>query len=188
VSSRIETFSGLYIDPTDMKMGDIVLVDIAHALSNQCRFSGHTKYHYSVAEHSVIVCDQLKGEPPLTRLFALLHDASEAYLQDIPTPLKHSGAFEQYLKWEKILQNQVYTKYCGRLPSEYEEFCIKEKDVSVRKSEQRQLMKPHPEIDLGDTLHVSIWQGGSYASTPGSIITAQQRAKEQFIKRFSELV
>lgn len=79
----IETYSGIkfyFLEPT-LDMVDIE--DIAHALSMQCRYTGHIKHFYSVAEHSVHV-SHLAKDP----LEGLLHDASEAYLTDIASPIK----------------------------------------------------------------------------------------------------
>lgn len=86
----IETRSGIHFAPLTPVVADICIDDIAHALSNQCRFSGHTRVHYSVAEHSVRVSELLErwGEGREVQLWGLLHDASEAYLVDLPTPLK----------------------------------------------------------------------------------------------------
>jgi 5'-deoxynucleotidase YfbR-like HD superfamily hydrolase len=82
---KIRTFTGKYVDPFNLQPEDIDIMDIAHALSNQCRFAGHTKRFYSVAQHCVQVTWNL--EPEL-KIYGLLHDASEAYLIDLPTPIK----------------------------------------------------------------------------------------------------
>ena len=63
-------------------------MDIARALSMTCRYTGHVPRFYSVAEHSVLVSDQLDSLWAGERLVALLHDAAEAYLHDLPTPIK----------------------------------------------------------------------------------------------------
>jgi 5'-deoxynucleotidase YfbR-like HD superfamily hydrolase len=87
----IQTLSGRRVNPLDAAPEDIDPADIARALSNLCRFGGHSKAFYSVAQHSVIVCDLLeqRGATPDELMAALLHDAAEAYLGDLPHPLKH---------------------------------------------------------------------------------------------------
>lgn len=81
----LHTYTGKKIDPANPKPEDFCIEDIAHALSNICRFSGNTSEFYSVAEHCVratyLVEEQFKLE-------TLLHDACEAYLGDVPTPVK----------------------------------------------------------------------------------------------------
>ena len=68
------------------KAQDVHIKDIAHALSNLCRYGGHTSRFYSVAEHSLIMSHLVPFDDALA---ALLHDATEAYLVDMPRPLKH---------------------------------------------------------------------------------------------------
>ena len=87
----IQTLSGRRVNPLDAAPEDIDPVDIADALANLCRFGGHSRGFYSVAQHSVIVCDLLeeRGATPDELMAALLHDAAEAYLGDLPHPIKH---------------------------------------------------------------------------------------------------
>jgi 5'-deoxynucleotidase YfbR-like HD superfamily hydrolase len=87
----IQTVSGRRINPLDASPEDIDLEDIARALANICRFGGHSRAFYSVAQHSTIVCDLLedRGASADELMAALLHDAAEAYLGDLPHPLKH---------------------------------------------------------------------------------------------------
>jgi hypothetical protein len=66
-------------------MEDVDVVDIAHALSLICRFTGHTKYHYSVGQHSIAVSNLCR---PKIAIYGLMHDAAEAYLTDIAHPIK----------------------------------------------------------------------------------------------------
>ena len=82
----IRTYSGKYINVFEPNPDDILIEDIAHSLSNQQRFGGHLPRKYSVAEHSII-CSKF-GHNIENRLDLLMHDASEAYLLDIPSPIK----------------------------------------------------------------------------------------------------
>lgn len=79
------TVSGKRIDLLNPDPEQITLPDIAHGLSRMCRFNGQILGFYSVAEHSVNVANLVTKEQ---KLQALLHDASEAYICDVPTPLK----------------------------------------------------------------------------------------------------
>src|ERR1019366_9954250 len=80
----IRTYSGVRFKPLDPDPA-VGISDIAHALANQCRFGGHSSAFYSVAQHSVRVSEICAAEDAL---WGLLHDASEAYLVDVPAPLK----------------------------------------------------------------------------------------------------
>lgn len=81
-----ETYSGKKIDLLNPDSSQICIKDIARALSKVCRFNGHVNVPYSVAEHSMWVAELV---PKHLKLEALLHDASEAYICDIPTPMKN---------------------------------------------------------------------------------------------------
>src|SRR3990167_3312305 len=86
----ILTYSGTKFWPLNPRVRDVVVRDIAHALAHKCRFTGHVKRFYSVAEHSVILANlpELAEQPCEVRLQALLHDAAEAYLPDVARPIK----------------------------------------------------------------------------------------------------
>lgn len=81
----IRTYTGKRFWPLAPRIEDLDLVDIAHALSLKCRWGGHVPELYSVAQHSVHVA-QLVAEP--FKRWGLLHDAAEAYLPDLCTPIK----------------------------------------------------------------------------------------------------
>jgi hypothetical protein len=111
----ITTFLGVHFYPLDPRPDEIQIEDIAHALSNQCRFSGHVLSFYSVAEHSVRVARALPRE---MALYGLLHDASEAYLVDIPRPLKRLPEFARYLEAEGVLMRAILDRFgLGPLPA-----------------------------------------------------------------------
>lgn len=90
----IETYTGLNYYFLDPQPDQIEIRDIAMALANKCRFSGHTRF-FSIAEHSVTVAQRMGDE---LGMYGLLHDAAEAYLGDIPSPIK------QYLHDYKTLE------------------------------------------------------------------------------------
>jgi hypothetical protein len=87
---EVETFSGRYVDTKNPDPVTICIEDIAHSLSQICRYGGHCFYPYPVGAHSVFVAERVKrqGHPRSVQLAALLHDAAEAYLGDIPRPTK----------------------------------------------------------------------------------------------------
>jgi len=84
------TLSGKNYLPSHPTHDLININDISHALSNICRFAGHVSSFYSVAQHSVLVARIIEGlgGNPYMQLHGILHDATEAYLTDIPTPVK----------------------------------------------------------------------------------------------------
>lgn len=132
--SWIQTYSGKAFDPFNPNPADICIQDIAHALANVCRFTGHTRQFYSVAQHSVEVTTRLPYE---FQRHALLHDASEAYLLDLARPLKQRPEFAGYRAAEKALQEAIYTRF-GLDPITPPE--VKEMDLRMLLLEKRKLM------------------------------------------------
>ena len=115
----IKTYTGKMIRPLAMTAGDLDILDIAHALSRVCRFAGHCRGFLSVAWHSLRVYGRVidmgypvedKENHPLLRA-ALLHDASEAYLGDVPRPLKNHPSFAFYRKVEFQVETIVALKF-----------------------------------------------------------------------------
>jgi hypothetical protein len=98
-------------DPTDLHESAIDIRDIAHALALQCRFGGHCREFYSVAEHCVRVAQFLEqhGFTARTILQGLLHDASEAYLMDVPKPVKIE--LPDYNHMEHQVQAAIFRKF-----------------------------------------------------------------------------
>lgn len=88
--SWITTYTGRRFYPLAPRPQDVCLEDIAHALSMKCRWTGHVRTFYSVAEHSVRVARLLndQGFDARVQLAGLLHDATEAYLPDVASPIK----------------------------------------------------------------------------------------------------
>src|SRR5687768_834502 len=100
----IQTYSGRFVDLEAPAADDLLMVDIAHGLSQICRFGGHTAVPYSVAEHCVLVADVLRevGASIDVQRMGLLHDAAEAYVGDMVQPLRrllpnHRALEERFL-------------------------------------------------------------------------------------------
>src|SRR4051812_26439153 len=87
----LQTVSGRWVNPFDPDAEQLDPDAIARALANQCRFGGHSRVFYSVAQHSVLVSEivEARGGDPEDVFAALMHDATEAYLGDMPHPIKH---------------------------------------------------------------------------------------------------
>lgn len=111
----IRTYSGIYIDVMDPKVDMILLDDIAHGLSHVCRYAGQIGNFYSVAQHSVYVSSLISDKQ--LQLDALLHDATEAYLQDIPSPIKAN--LPDYRKMETRLMSVIAKKFGVQYPFLY---------------------------------------------------------------------
>lgn len=95
----IRTFTGRYVNPLQLRAEDICIEDIAHHLSLVCRYTGACPHHYSVAQHSLEVSKMMEYRWNGNReaaLAGLLHDASEAYLNDIASPVKHDPRMAFY--------------------------------------------------------------------------------------------
>ncbi len=131
----ILTVSGKYINFVETADNVVLVTDIAHALSQVCRFAGHTREFYSVAQHSVLVSQIVAPEFALQALF---HDATEAYIGDVTRPLK--ALLPAYRAIEARLQDDIFAKLGlpPKIPSE-----IKQADLVLLATEQRDLMPWH---------------------------------------------
>lgn len=108
----IQTKNGFMFDPKTGTIDKIDINDIAHALSNLSRYAGHCKKFYSVAEHSVLVFHIVRKLWPQdleAQWAALLHDATEAYVGDVPTPLK--VLLPEYIKIEEKLSKKIAKQF-----------------------------------------------------------------------------
>lgn len=138
--------------------------EIAHALSNLCRFNGHLKEHYDVAHHSVLVAytvrfllrpdgNKLPLDAAERRLLraALLHDGSESMLSDVPRPLKRHASMAPYRAMEERVQRAILR--CFGLEDLHEHPLVKRADAMMLESEKRSLRLPstlRQEFDDGE--------------------------------------
>lgn len=129
----IQTAGRNYVDLADPDPDQIDIEDIAHGLSHICRWVGHTRQFYSVAEHSLLCCNCADPEHALE---ALLHDAAEAYVGDVSTPLK-AMLGPIYTDIEQRIDRVIRAKY--GLP-EQETLVVKRIDQSVMTLELQDIM------------------------------------------------
>lgn len=104
---KMNLYSGLCVDPLKMGPDDVTLIDIAHPLSLICRGVGQVKFFFSVAQHSINCAKEAvaRGYDEDVQLACLLHDAGEAYCNDVIRPIKRH--LELYPKIEKNIQRQI---------------------------------------------------------------------------------
>jgi len=139
--SILLTHSGKRIDLLNPDPALIDINDIAHAIGNICRFTGHTNMFYSVAQHSVLASELVPRE---WAMHALLHDATEAYISDVASPIK-----PHLINYAEIEHNlwQAIAERFGLDPDMPP--CIKHADLRMLATEKRDLM-PHDD---------SLWPG-----------------------------
>ena len=104
----ISTYTHKKAHPLNLSLDEICISDIAHALSQVCRFTGHCSRFYSVGQHSIYVALLCS---PKNKLWGLLHDASEAYIADIASPVKHATEMQAYRDIEEDIMLQIAERY-----------------------------------------------------------------------------
>ncbi|WP_411386959.1 phosphohydrolase [Pseudomonas sp. MPB03] len=110
--------------------------DIAHSLAHLCRFNGHTREFYSVAQHSCLVADLVPAEH---KLAALLHDATEAYLGDMTRPLK------EWMPYYRGFEDVIWGRVCERFGLEIDlPSSVHQADLIALATERRDLIPPDP--------------------------------------------
>lgn len=135
-----ETFTGVHFYPLDPRPEEILPQDIAHALSQICRFTGHTKWFYSVGQHCVLCAEYARyiGHDAAVQLRALLHDASEAYICDVSRPVK--PYLKGYGRIEEKLQGVIYERFGLPAADRDADLYVKMIDDHLLCMEARQLM------------------------------------------------
>jgi uncharacterized protein len=174
---NLQTVSGRRVNPFDPDPEQLDAGDIARSLANQCRFGGHCRVFYSVAQHSVIVSRLVeeRGGDAEDAFAALMHDAAEAYLGDMPHPLKHRSPLGAAFKEaEEHLEEAIRVRFDieSRSPE------IKRLDRALLATERRAFSAETwhwPELDGVEPLDLELtaW--------------APDRAAAAFAERFAEL-
>ncbi len=130
-----QTYTGKMFHPLNPSPEEVDIFDIAHALGNLCRYNGHCRHFYSVAEHSVLLADNV---PPSLARWALMHDAAEAYMGDVIRPIKH--AIPELLGMERRILAAICEAFDlrpndGSIPLE-----VRKADLAMLAAEQRPMM------------------------------------------------
>jgi len=163
---HLRTFSGLYIDVFNPNVDMVSMIDIAHGLSNVCRFAGQCSRFYSVAQHSVLVAaDVITGERKIKQM-AILHDASEAYIGDMPKPIKKH--FPNYQAVEENLMYVIFEKF-GLSYAEY----LNVYKPMIKEADKKALEFEHKTVMLNENNMMHIWK--------------PEEAKQRFMNNVSQL-
>jgi hypothetical protein len=169
--SSVLTASGRRFDLLDPETAEFDIYDIAHALSHLCRYTGHCREFYSVAQHSVLVS---RIVPAQHALAGLLHDAAEAFIGDVATPLK--ALLPDYREIEARIEAVVFRRFGLplRLPD-----CVKQADQVLLCTELRDLMAADP----------SGWPANRNVQAMRVRIDPQTpaQARDEFLRTFGEI-
>ena len=153
--SYITTYTGKHFDPVTPDKNLIDIRDIAHALSLICRGNGHVKTFFSVGQHCINAAKEaiLRGYSDRIILACLIHDAGEAYLSDVPRPVKPS--MPEYNQLEDRLLNMVYEKFLGSPLTEEEQRLVKSVDNDLLYYDLKELLNEVLDVPA-PSLHISL--------------------------------
>ena len=156
----IGLYGGGAIHFAEPRPGEIILEDIAHSLSQLCRYNGHTRRFYSVAEHACLMSDWVMGQEhlahPLNGLTALHHDDAEYVMGDMARPLKVT--MPQFKAAEAVLDEAIALKFGTEYPFPP---WLKEIDSRIIRDEKLGVMQPTPlnwGVDGLEPLGVGFWR------------------------------
>lgn len=171
--SWMHTFTGKRFYPLDPRVEDIDIRDIAHSLSLQCRYNGHVQRFYSVAEHCVLMADWVYDQDSAQNaLWALLHDATEAYVGDMIRPLKKY--MPDFIATEDRVMAVIAEKF-GLYTTEMPDI-VKEADNRILLTERDALMVPT----------AFAWEQDGLDPLPVTVnVWSSDEAEAQYIAAFS---
>ena len=171
----ILTASGRRFDVESPRARDVHAKDLAHALSNLCRFGGHTRVHYSVAQHSILVSELVPKE---LALVGLLHDAGEAYLGDVVGPV--ARRLPAFLALERGILAAVAARF-GIRPEQFHDARVRHADRVALLTERRDLLPSSP-IPWAEDL------AGLRAAEAEVVPLTPRQAKAAFLARLDALL
>lgn len=169
----MSTYTGGRFYPETLTENEYRIEDIAHGLALQCRFGGQSREFYSVAQHSVMVSELV---PPEHALWGLLHDASEAYLIDLPRPIKRLQQLEGYRSLERAVMTALLSTF-GLPDTEPMDVVWADNGALVAEAKMLGLWNPH--------WVVALLPEASIPSIPYS--WSPLEAEARFLRRFREL-
>jgi len=164
--------TGRFVDPLNLTADDIDIEDIAHALAHTCRYGGHCSRFYSVAEHCVILSHLVAEE---FAIYALLHDAYEAYSSDVPDPVKSKLTAYQQAENEGLA---VILDKWGLVP-----YIL----PNIKKADKRLMLNESAELMPRPFTHKHLYPYNSDEIPPIIGLTPAE-AKESFLNRFIALL
>lgn len=168
----IGTFTGQRMHPLDPHPDEIRIEDIAHGLANTCRYGGQCQFYYSVGTHSIYVSKELSEYGPEMQLYGLFHDAAEAYITDLPRPVK--AEIEGYDGIESGILSAVWDTLSLSHPTEQQWKTVMAVDDQLFHYESEELLA---EFDPPSVPELS------YKLTP----CAPADVREQFLSRTEQL-
>lgn len=171
----IQSFTGRLLYPLNPKVADVDIEDIAHALSNKCRFSGMCRQFYSVAQHCILVSELVERD---IAFIGLLHDASEYMLPDVPTPVK--PRLKGFKEIEEAVHDAIYKRFgvFALADDPAVKAAVKAADMRAMAIEALTLMPDNPEY----------WKFGFEPDFDIQIVPmAPAEAKRRFVNRFEQL-
>lgn len=174
----MQTYTGRKFFFTTPSATDVYIEDIAHALSMQCRYNGHTREFYSVAEHSVYVASLVPFD---YRFAALMHDGAEAYIGDMISPIK--AFFPRFDEMEKGVMQAIMHRFNYNTTPEMDRY-IKDADVLMARHEALTLLTNPRLVEEWDLPEPT---SDTPMLPPTLRCLPPARAKDMFLKAFDAL-
>lgn len=168
----IGTYTGGEFYPLDPEPSEVDLPDIANGLANTCRYAGQCQFYYSVGTHSLYVSEELAEQGPQVQLYGLLHDAAEAYVSDVPRPLKRE--LENFADIESNVLDAVWTGLGVPAPTDSQWETVMAADDQLFRYEADTLLAEFEPPSVPDL---------SYELSPCS----PEEVRERFVDRVREL-